>query len=124
MHEKFLISLVVLLATAVFVVTDVAYAQRGSTLQPANQPEIFDFTGQVNDPDSPGNVNPDSAEESAFQQPPGDPEEITNEDASSAQEPAVAVVKNSFLTIILAFIVLLIAVVGAIYYWYKTRKTK
>jgi hypothetical protein len=124
MHKKFLILSIVLLAAAVLAVTDVADAQtRGSTLQPANQPEIFDFAGQVNDPDSPGNANPDETEESVFQQPPGDPEEITNEDVLPSQESAVAVVKNSFLTIILALIVLLSAVVGAIY-WYKSRKTK
>lgn len=117
-----------ILSISLAVLTLANFAQavppKPAPLQPANQPEIFDFTGQVNDPDSPGNngVNPATGETAAEQ----DKEENFNGSGESGQTILDANSGNgevdSFSIIAIVVVVLASASLAGAYYWYKTRK--
>lgn len=95
------------------------YAQRTNTpLQPSNQTEIFDFVLEVNDPNSPGNVNlPEDSGSLA----PQDTQDVS-ENLDSVQVSDISN-NNKWYGVMLGFIVVLLSV-GIAYVYYKFRTNK
>lgn len=107
-----------------FAATAQAVPPKPAPLQPVGEQGLTDFTAEVNDPDSPGNRDRSSEDESAFQEPADEPE-VINEDTSNPNIDSVAeVAMDSFPIIPLIFVVIISAGIAGLYYWYKTRKIR
>src|SRR5687768_11984806 len=66
-------------------------------LQPVGDQGLTDFTGEINNPDSPGNRDRDeSSGDAVFQEPADEPEVINEDSSSAASESSVTAEEDSF----------------------------
>jgi hypothetical protein len=94
-------------------------------LQPVGEQGLTDFTSEVNDPDSPGNLDRNDDNETVFQEPAGEPDDINGESSTSVISDSSA--DATGISIIVTTLIVALVISGllvGLYYWYKTRKTK
>jgi hypothetical protein len=124
MNKIFSTLLVGIAVLAAFVVLTAvqAAAPKPPPLQPANQPEIFDFTGQVNDPDSPGNdgLNP-AIGQSYENEADSAAEDPDDETVSAESDTDLSTSKIDSFSIVMTVLIIAISAAAGIYFWYKRR---